>query len=306
MDCINLEGMEFFGYHGVMPEENKLGQRFIVDVYMHLDLRKAGKRDDLTKTVNYADVYHKVKSIIEGEPVKLIETLADRIAAAILCYDLMYSVQVTVSKPGAPINGIFGNVSVTVNRRKSVTSVEVDRDLPLEYAVTERPFDVYLSLGSNMGNRLEYLQQAVDKLHKPVGILDVQVSSLYETAPWGKTDQSPFLNCAVKLECDYPIMELFYYCKFIEYDLGRVRIADDHWGPRTIDIDMLCVDNGDSDLVINNRDLILPHKFMLERAFVLVPLAELNPSLVIKGKSVAEHLAELNTDGVQKIDVDLQ
>lgn len=304
MDCINLEGMEFFGYHGVIPEENKLGQRFIVDVCMYLDLRKAGKRDDLTETVNYAEVYHKVKAIVEGKPVKLIETLADRIAAAILCSDLVSSVQVTVSKPGAPINGIFGNVSVTVNRRKTVTSVEIDRNLPLEYAVTERPFDVYLSLGSNMGNRIEYLQQAIDKLRKPVGILDVQVSSFYETSPWGKLDQPPFLNCVVRLECDYPIMELFYYCKFIEYDLDRVRSADNHWGPRTIDIDVLCVDNGDSDLVVNNRDLILPHKFMLERAFVLVPLAELNPDLVVQGKSIAGHLAKLDTDGIKKIDVD--
>lgn len=303
MDCINLEGMDFFGYHGVLPEENKLGQRFIVDACMYLDLRRAGKSDDLTETVNYAEIYHRVKSIVEGEPVKLIESLADRIASAILESDLVVSVQVTVSKPGAPINGVFGNVSVTVNRKKSVISVEADRALPLEYTVTEQPFDVYLSLGSNMGNRLEYLQQAINKLRKPVGILDVQVSSFYETPPWGKLDQPPFLNCVVKLKCDYSIMELFNYCKFIEYDLGRVRSADGHWGPRTIDIDMLCVDNGDHDLIVNNRDLTLPHKFMLERAFVLVPLGEISPDLIIKGKSVTEYLADLNTDGIKKIDI---
>lgn len=304
MDCIKLDGLDFFGYHGVLPEENKLGQRFIVDACMYLDLHKAGKNDDLTETVNYAEVYNKIKVIVEGETVKLIETLADRIASAVLGFDLVSSVQVTVSKPGAPINGIFGNVSVTVNRKKSVIAVDEGRNLPLEYAVTEQPFDVYLSLGSNMGNRLEYLQQAIDKLRKPAGIIDVQVSSFYETPPWGKLDQPPFLNCVVKLKCDYPIMELFHYCKFIEYDLDRVRSEDNHWGPRTIDIDMLCIDNGNSDIVVNNRDLILPHKFMLERAFVLVPLAELNPDLVVQGKSIAEHLAKLDIEGIKKIDVD--
>lgn len=84
MDKVYVEGMEFYGYHGVFKEENKLGQRFKVDLTAELDLSKAGQTDDLEQTINYAELYHVCKDIVEGEPVKLVETLAERIADTVL------------------------------------------------------------------------------------------------------------------------------------------------------------------------------------------------------------------------------
>src|SRR6185312_3508410 len=84
MDYIHLNEMEFYGYHGALPEENKLGQRFRVTVSLATNLAEAGKTDDLDKTVNYAEVYDVCRAIVEGEPVKLIETVAEKISATVM------------------------------------------------------------------------------------------------------------------------------------------------------------------------------------------------------------------------------
>lgn len=99
-DKILLEGMHFFGYHGTLPEERTLGQRFTVDVELRLNLRQAGRTDDLTKTVDYSEVYRQARAIAEGEPVNLTETVAERIAAAVLeRHAIVHSVRVRVQKP---------------------------------------------------------------------------------------------------------------------------------------------------------------------------------------------------------------
>lgn len=117
MDCITLEGMEFFGYHGALPEENVLGQRFIIDVKLGLDLRKAGQEDNLEASVNYAEVYQLVKKLTEGTHCKTIERLGEKIAAAIKeHYKKVQTVTVQVHKPEAPVPGIFRDVSVTLER----------------------------------------------------------------------------------------------------------------------------------------------------------------------------------------------
>jgi dihydroneopterin aldolase len=105
-DEILLEGLRFFGYHGVYPEERTLGQRFIVDVVAELDLRNAGAHDELDETVNYASIYATVRSIVEGEPLMLIEAVADRSARAVLeAYPAINAVEITVRKPAVTIRG---------------------------------------------------------------------------------------------------------------------------------------------------------------------------------------------------------
>ena len=119
-DCIVLEGMEFFGRHGVMAEENVLGQRFIIDLSMYFDLRAAGASDDLNDTVNYGKVYSTVQRIVQGEPVKLLENLADRIFAAVFAeYPMIEDLRVVVHKPGAPIDGVFNDVKIKMKRQRS-------------------------------------------------------------------------------------------------------------------------------------------------------------------------------------------
>ena len=99
-DKILLEGMQFFGYHGTLPEERTLGQRFTIDVELRLDLSAAGQNDDLTQTVDYSEVYRQARAIAEGTAVNLTETVAERIAQAVLSrHELVQSVRVRVQKP---------------------------------------------------------------------------------------------------------------------------------------------------------------------------------------------------------------
>lgn len=120
MDRMLLKRMVFFGYHGVIPEENRLGQKYYVDLDMRLDLARAAASDDVADTVNYADVHALVKTIVEGPPVKLIETLAQNIASALLgTYTSIIETTVSVTKPNPPFDITFDGVTVELRRRRS-------------------------------------------------------------------------------------------------------------------------------------------------------------------------------------------
>ncbi|NLI11566.1 dihydroneopterin aldolase [Pelotomaculum propionicicum] len=118
MDKISLEGMEFYGYHGARPEEQSLGQRFIVDVELYLDLRRAGATDSLDFTVNYARVFELVRSIVCGPPRLLIESVAESVAGALLAQFPLEEVLVRVKKPQAPLPGSFTWAAVEIKRKK--------------------------------------------------------------------------------------------------------------------------------------------------------------------------------------------
>ncbi|MBS4175748.1 dihydroneopterin aldolase [Bacillus sp. FJAT-49736] len=118
MDKIYLNELEFYGYHGVLPEENRLGQRFRVSLVLELDLAKAGKSDDLNDTVSYAEIYELCKNIMEGKPYKLLEAAADKIAYSILeQFRMIDQVTVKVIKPDPPIPGHYQSVAVEITRR---------------------------------------------------------------------------------------------------------------------------------------------------------------------------------------------
>ncbi|TMV44308.1 dihydroneopterin aldolase [Paenibacillus mesophilus] len=122
MDKMHLSRMQFYGYHGVFPEENKLGQRFCVDIVLSLDLSVAGRTDDLDKTVNYAEVYERVKQIVEGRTYRLIEALAENIASDVLHqYTSVNDVTVRVIKPNPPFDIHFDGVTVEINRKRAST-----------------------------------------------------------------------------------------------------------------------------------------------------------------------------------------
>ncbi|WP_338752574.1 dihydroneopterin aldolase [Bacillus sp. FJAT-52991] len=119
MDKIYVTGMEFYGYHGVFPEENKLGQRFRVDATLDVSLQQAGETDQLEYTVNYAEVYQICKDITEGPPLKLVESIAEKIAAALL--NKLSAVQactIKVIKPDPPIPGHYQHVAVEITRKR--------------------------------------------------------------------------------------------------------------------------------------------------------------------------------------------
>ena len=117
-DIIHLRGLTFFAYHGVMPEENVLGQKFIVDIDLYQNLRKPGLTDQVEDTINYAKVYEQIKAVVTGERYSLLERLAQRIADQILKEFLCSSIRVEVHKPEAPIPGIFEDVSVEIWRER--------------------------------------------------------------------------------------------------------------------------------------------------------------------------------------------
>lgn len=131
----------------------------------------------------------------------------------------------------------------------------------------------YLSLGSNMGDRLDMLKRAVGMLAEHDAIEVAAISSLYETDPVGFTEQAAFLNMAVCVRTELSALGLLEVCQEIEQKLQRKRLV--RWGPRTIDLDILLYNQDD----VKTERLVIPHPHMHERAFVLVPLIELNPSL---------------------------
>jgi dihydroneopterin aldolase len=119
MDRIVIKGMRFYGFHGLFPEENKLGQAFYVDVTLGLDLQGAGLHDDLELTVDYASVYNQTKNIVEGKPFKLIEALAEHIASTLLhTYTIVSEIQVCVTKPNPPFDVHFDGVTVDIVRKR--------------------------------------------------------------------------------------------------------------------------------------------------------------------------------------------
>ncbi|GAB2564478.1 dihydroneopterin aldolase [Gracilibacillus alcaliphilus] len=121
MDKIQLNQMTFYGFHGVFPEEKKLGQRFLVDLTLELDLRQAGETDDLQHSIDYGLVYQLTKNIVEGPSKKLVETVAENLASELLAYfDSLQACRVKVIKPDPPIPGYYQSVAVEIYREKQV------------------------------------------------------------------------------------------------------------------------------------------------------------------------------------------
>jgi 2-amino-4-hydroxy-6-hydroxymethyldihydropteridine diphosphokinase len=147
---------------------------------------------------------------------------------------------------------------------------------------------VYISLGSNIGNKEQNLAQAIDMIGQTAKINVTRESSLYITAPWGKTDQDDFLNQVIEIETELAPLELLYVLHEIEIKLGRLR--NEVWGPRVIDLDILLY-GGE---IVDSLELKIPHPYLFERLFVLIPLQEIAPQLIFPdGKGIREVLARV-------------
>ncbi len=151
---------------------------------------------------------------------------------------------------------------------------------------------IYLALGTNLGDRLANLHAAINAF--PSSVVHRQSSHIYETPPWGYLDQPAFLNMAVKCETDLDAASLLKRLKQIEVEIGRVESF--RWGPRQIDIDILFYD----DLILESESLTIPHPRLHQRAFVLVPLADIALDLIhpVFQKTIAELLSTVERAGI--------
>lgn len=280
-DKIIMQDMKFYGYHGVLDFETRDGQDFIVSVELSLDLGRAGQSDDLTETINYAEVYELVKGHVEGKPYQLIESLAENIARGILNFDgRIVGVKVRLEKPQAPIEGDFAYMAVEIIRHRWVRA--------------------YLSLGSNLGNRAGNLQAGIVDMERKGLVKVLRQAKVYETKPVGILDQGDFLNTIVEIETNLSARDLLVLINSVEASLGRVR--SQRWGPRILDIDIIFY----GDELISDIDLFIPHVLMGQRAFVLKPLMDLVPDMEhpILGLTVRElyqRLGQAERDGVKEV-----
>lgn len=269
MDKISIKNLEVFANHGVYPEETRLGQKFLINAELGLDTRNAGMTDDLAKSVNYGEVSHFITTFLTEHTYKLIETAAEQIARAILLeYELVQEVTIAIHKPWAPIGLPLEDVAVEIRRGRHT---------------------VYLSCGSNMGDRQTYLNRAVEELEAMEDTCVVKVSSFIETEPYGVKDQDRFLNGCIELTTLLTPHELLDRLHEIEAHANRERIK--RWGPRTLDLDIIFYD----DIVLAEENLTIPHVDMKNRLFVLEPLYEIAPYAYhpIYRKYVAELKDEL-------------
>ena len=252
-DKIKIDRIKIFAHHGVLDSEKRDGQYFYISLTLDVNLKRAGASDDLDDTVNYAAVTELTESTFTETVYDTIEAAADSVALAILSkYEKVSGVDVKVSKPDAPIDADFNDVSVEITRNRH---------------------RVFLGLGSNLGDREGYLDTAVDELAKDSAINVIKVSSYIETEPYGPVDQPDFMNGVCEIETYLEPDELLDIIHDIEAEAGRERII--HWGPRTLDIDILLFD----DVIMNTETLTIPHPEMHKRAFVLKPLVEIAPNI---------------------------
>lgn len=183
MDKIYLKNVEIFANHGVFNEEKTLGQKFILDLELKLDLEEAGKTGNLTKSVHYGELCHGIEKEFTKESYDLIETSAEKVAEyTLINYPMVESVKVKLKKPWAPIN-----------RHLEYAAVEIIRGW----------HEAYLSIGSNIGDKEENLKEAIKKINDSKYINVEKVSSFIRTEPWGFEDQEEFLNAALKIKQCY-------------------------------------------------------------------------------------------------------
>ena len=254
-DHILINDLRFESIIGVLDHERLAPQPLRVDVDIEVDLHDAGVSDDLEQTVHYGEVAVALAKLARDTQYLLLERLAQHMAEVVLSFPLVRAVELTLTKLRPPIPEQIDSTAVRIRRvRAEVASVKRHRAV--------------VALGSNLGNREAHLRFAIERLGESV----VAQSQVFETDPVGGPDgQGAYLNMAVVLETELDPYALLRWLHRIEADAGRERVV--HWGPRTLDLDLLFFD----DVVITGGNLAVPHPRYAERRFVLAPLSEVAP-----------------------------
>ncbi len=254
-DHVLINDLRFESIIGVLDHERLAPQPLRVDVDMEIDLHDAGTSDDLEQTVHYGEVAVALANLARDTEYLLLERLAQHMAEVVLSFPLVRAVDLTLTKLRPPIPEQIDSTAVRIRRaRAEVSSATRHRAI--------------VALGSNLGSRESHLRFAIERLGESV----VAQSQVFETDPiGGPDDQGAYLNMVVALETELDPYALLRWLHRIEADAGRERIV--HWGPRTLDLDLLFFD----DVVITGGNLAVPHPRYAERRFVLAPLSEVAP-----------------------------
>ncbi len=251
MDQIIIKGLEVFAKHGVYKEEQEKGQTFVVNAIIHIDTAKAGRTDELEDSVDYGKISLLIHDFMKSYRMNLLETVANRLARKMLMtYPEIEAVTLEIEKPKAPIPVPFQNVSVKIHRSWHTA---------------------FIAFGSNMGDRMKYINDAIENMRADTRCEVKKVSRFVETRPYGGVEQENFYNGVLELRTLLEPKELLEFLQAEERHAGRVK--KEHWGPRTLDLDILYFD----DMVIETDSLTIPHVDMQHRDFVLVPLNEIAP-----------------------------
>ncbi len=269
MDKIQVKALKVFAHHGVYPEESAQGQDFLVNVTLYTDTRPAGKSDDLEQSVDYGELCLFIDRYMKKHTYKLLESVTENLAREILLrYREAASIEISVSKPHAPIPLPFEDVSVSIKRSWH---------------------EAYIGFGSNVGDREEHIRKGLETLENESDIFLLRTSTIIETEPYGGVEMDPVLNGVVKIRTLLTPYELLAVCNRIETEAKRDRAV--HWGPRTLDMDILFYDK----LILEDEYLTIPHIDMKNRDFVLEPMAEIAPGMVhpVYQKTMADLLNEL-------------
>ncbi|MDE6189201.1 MAG: 2-amino-4-hydroxy-6-hydroxymethyldihydropteridine diphosphokinase [Clostridia bacterium] len=271
MTKIKITGLEVLATHGVFSQEKVHPQPFVFDCEIDYDFKKAAANDDFSLTLDYGVIMQKLTDFCKANSFDLIETLCYRAAATLMNeYPAIESLTLSVHKPKAPVDLPFKNVSVEVTLK--------------------RQKNVYLSLGSNLGDRQAILNEAISQLGKTSAIDVLKVSSPYENPPYGLVAKFPFINMAAQISTYLSPDELLEYVHSIEKAAHRNR--DIRWGDRTLDIDIIFY----GDLIATDENLTIPHADFQNRDFVLIPLNEIAPDFVspINNKRISQLLKDLS------------
>lgn len=269
MDKIHIKDLEIIGFHGAIPEEKILGQKFVLSFELDVDLRQAGKNDDLTKTVHYGELAQKVEEEFTKTSYDLIEKAAEEICEFVLLnYPLVKKVKLLLKKPWAPTRKHVEYVAVEIERKWN---------------------KVYIAAGSNLGDKEETLKEAIYIIDKRKDCVVTKVSNFYTTDPVGYEDQDQFVNCVFEINTLQTPSELMDTLLEVEKDFKRERII--RWGPRTLDLDIIFY----NDIISYDEHILIPHPRAHERQFVMKPMCDINPYYVhpIYRKRVMDISSEL-------------
>jgi dihydroneopterin aldolase/2-amino-4-hydroxy-6-hydroxymethyldihydropteridine diphosphokinase len=284
-DRITLTGVTAYGHHGVLEEEKRDGQEFVVDVVMEVDLAAASVSDDLSDTVSYAEVAADVVDVVSGPSLDLIEAVAGRVAERVLSRPLVEAVEVTVHKPQAPVGVPFGDVQVRLRR---------ERDVP-----------VVIALGANLDDPAGAVSRAARRLHRVRGLRAVRTSPLFGTEPVGGPEQPDYVNAVAVGRTRLTADSLLAALHRVEEDFGRTREV--RWGARTLDLDLVQYGEPGSATEVRSDDpaLRLPHPRAHERGFVLAPWDAVDGSATLRvGDAVlpvSEQLRRVGLAGVREL-----